>query len=269
MGAAGRDFHNFNTYFRDNESYEVVGFTAAQIPNIDDRRYPAELAGKLYPKGIPILPEDDLSQLIAARGGTGGVRLLRHLPHRPDAQGVDGAGERADFRLMGNRAVPAVQVPVISVCAVRTGAGKSQPPGRYARFEGAGREWWRSGIPCPTATWSSRRCSASPPTRTWTGTNAPSRRREEYEPLIDNGHRRLRRRGLRAHPEGGGEGGGRDRLGRREQRHLVLPVGPAHRDRRPASARPRDLLSSRGDERAHGGRGDHQQGADRGPARTY
>ena len=64
MGAAGRDFHNFNTYFRDNESYEVVGFAAAQIPNISDRKYPAELAGELYPDGIMIHPESDLVSLI-------------------------------------------------------------------------------------------------------------------------------------------------------------------------------------------------------------
>ena len=64
MGAAGRDFHNFNMFFRDNENYEVVAFTATQIPEIDDRRYPTELAGKLYPKGIQIHPEDDLVKLI-------------------------------------------------------------------------------------------------------------------------------------------------------------------------------------------------------------
>ncbi len=64
MGAAGRDFHNFNVCFRDNEDYEVIAFTATQIPGIDDKRYPSELAGRLYPKGIPILPEDDLPDLM-------------------------------------------------------------------------------------------------------------------------------------------------------------------------------------------------------------
>src|SRR3972149_6271286 len=64
IGAAGRDFHNFNTFFRDNSAYEVVAFTATQIPNIDDRRYPPELAGKLYPHGIPIYPESELTGLI-------------------------------------------------------------------------------------------------------------------------------------------------------------------------------------------------------------
>ena len=64
MGAAGRDFHNYNTYFRDNEQYEVVGFTATQIPDITDRKYPAELAGKLYPEGIPIYDEKDFEKLI-------------------------------------------------------------------------------------------------------------------------------------------------------------------------------------------------------------
>jgi len=64
MGAAGRDFHNFNVYFRNNDSYEVIAFTAAQIPNIDDRKYPSVLAGPLYPEGIPIYPEGDLERLI-------------------------------------------------------------------------------------------------------------------------------------------------------------------------------------------------------------
>ena len=68
LGAAGRDFHNFNTFFRDNPDYEVVAFTATQIPNIDDRRYPAALAGALYPEGIPIEPEEDLEKLIYNRG---------------------------------------------------------------------------------------------------------------------------------------------------------------------------------------------------------
>lgn len=64
MGAAGRDFHNFNTFFRDNEEYEVVAFTATQIPNIENRKYPSSLAGKLYPNGIPIYPEEELPELI-------------------------------------------------------------------------------------------------------------------------------------------------------------------------------------------------------------
>ncbi|HQQ57499.1 MAG TPA: GTPase, partial [Mesotoga sp.] len=64
LGAAGRDFHNFNTYYRDNEEFEVVAFTATQIPGIDDKKYPAELAGRLYPNGIPILPEDNFGKLI-------------------------------------------------------------------------------------------------------------------------------------------------------------------------------------------------------------
>ena len=64
MGAAGRDFHNFNVFFRDNKDYDVVAFTATQIPNIEGRRYPAELAGSLYPEGIPIYPESDLLDLI-------------------------------------------------------------------------------------------------------------------------------------------------------------------------------------------------------------
>ena len=81
MGAAGRDFHNFNVYFRDNAEYEVVAFTATQIPNIEGRRYPAELAGKLYPHGIPIFPESDLLKLIAEHKVQQVIFAYSDVPH--------------------------------------------------------------------------------------------------------------------------------------------------------------------------------------------
>jgi predicted GTPase len=128
MGAAGRDFHNFNVGFRDNPAYEVVGFTATQIPNITGRRYPAELAGPRYPDGIPIYEEDRLRDLI----GTLRADLVvfaysdvshMHVMHK--ASIVVAAG--ADFMLMGFDATALRSTkPVVSVCAVRTGAGKSQ-----------------------------------------------------------------------------------------------------------------------------------------------
>jgi len=128
MGAAGRDFHNFNTYFRDNPSYDVVGFTATQIPNIEGRRYPPELAGALYPDGIPIYPESALESLIAAHGVGQVVFSYSDVPHTyvmHKASQVLALG--ADFRLMGGRAtmLPSAK-PVVAVCAVRTGCGKSQ-----------------------------------------------------------------------------------------------------------------------------------------------
>ncbi len=128
MGAAGRDFHNFNTAFRDNPAYQVVAFTATQIPNIEGRVYPTELAGSLYPEGIPIYPESELSRLIRELAVDQVIFSYSDVPYnyvmRKSAQ-VMAAG--ADFRLMGGRATLVKSVkPVISICAVRTGCGKSQ-----------------------------------------------------------------------------------------------------------------------------------------------
>ena len=95
MGAAGRDFHNFNVFFRDNPDYEVVAFTATQIPDIEGRTYPKQLAGKMYPKGIPIYAESDLLKLIEEiKGRTGYLCLLGCAARSGDAQGFDGAGSR-------------------------------------------------------------------------------------------------------------------------------------------------------------------------------
>ncbi|MGD0997552.1 MAG: cyclic 2,3-diphosphoglycerate synthase [Thermoleophilia bacterium] len=128
MGAAGRDFHNFNTYFRDNEHYEVVAFTATQIPFINDRKYPAALAGRLYPNGIPIHDESELSALVKKHHVEQVVFAYSDVPyeylmHRSALVNALGA----DFRLMGpDHTMVKSTKPVIAVCAVRTGAGKSQ-----------------------------------------------------------------------------------------------------------------------------------------------
>jgi predicted GTPase len=128
IGAAGRDFHNFNTYYRDNELYNVVAFTAAQIPDIDDRKYPAELAGSLYPQGIPIYPQDKLPELIRDLKVDECVFAYSDVNYET-VMGisaiVNAAG--ADFTLLGpkNTSLKSTK-PVISVCAVRTGSGKSQ-----------------------------------------------------------------------------------------------------------------------------------------------
>jgi predicted GTPase len=128
MGAAGRDFHNFNTYFRDNAKYTVVAFTATQIPNIEGRRYPAELAGSLYPEGIPIYPEADLAMLIDQYKVDQVVFAYSDVPHEyvmHKASLVNALG--ADFLLLGgkNTMLPSSKT-VVAVCAVRTGCGKSQ-----------------------------------------------------------------------------------------------------------------------------------------------
>ncbi len=128
MGAAGRDFHNFNVCFRDNPDYRVVAFTATQIPNIEGRRYPAGLAGHLYPQGIPIYPEEELPALIRQYGVQQVVFAYSDVSHEyvmHKASLVVAAG--ADFRLMGTGlTMLKSKRPVVSVCAVRTGAGKSQ-----------------------------------------------------------------------------------------------------------------------------------------------
>jgi predicted GTPase len=128
MGAAGRDFHNFNVYFRDNAAYEVVAFTATQIPNIEGRRYPAALAGPLYPNGIPIHPESDLPQLIREHQVDQVVFAYSDISHETVMHRASVAlAAGADFRLLGPRATMLKSTkPVVAICAVRTGSGKSQ-----------------------------------------------------------------------------------------------------------------------------------------------
>lgn len=128
MGAAGRDFHNFNTYFRNNKDYEVVAFTATQIPDIEGRVYPASIAGELYPQGIPIYPEAELSELIKKYEVDQVIFAYSDVSHQTvmhKASQVLACG--ADFRLMGpDNTMIKSKAPVIAVTAVRTGSGKSQ-----------------------------------------------------------------------------------------------------------------------------------------------
>jgi predicted GTPase len=128
IGAAGRDFHNFNTYYRDNEAFEVVAFTAAQIPDISGRVYPAALAGRLYPRGIPIEDEKELPRLIKELKADECIFSYSDVPYqRVMATGaiVEAAG--ASFSMLGPKDTQVKSTkPVISVCAVRTGCGKSQ-----------------------------------------------------------------------------------------------------------------------------------------------
>ncbi|MCA9999792.1 MAG: GTPase, partial [Anaerolineales bacterium] len=128
MGAAGRDFHDFNTALRNNNQVEVVAFTATQIPNIDGRRYPPELSGPLYPEGIPIYPENQLEELIREHNiddvyfsySDVSHEYVMHIASRVLAAG-------AGFRLMNPRlTMLKSSKPIVSVCAVRTGCGKSQ-----------------------------------------------------------------------------------------------------------------------------------------------
>jgi len=128
MGAAGRDFHNFNVYFRDNPRYQVVAFTAAQIPNIECRLYPPSLAGRLYPKGVPIYPEAHLAELIRKDRVDLVAFSYSDVPHVEVMHKATVAmAEGADFILIGaTYTMLKAKVPVVAICAVRTGCGKSQ-----------------------------------------------------------------------------------------------------------------------------------------------
>ncbi len=128
MGAAGRDFHNFNVFFRDQEEYEVVAFTATQIPNIEDRTYPPVLAGRLYPEGIEIEPEEDLERIIAERDVDQVVFSYSDLSHEEVMHlGSRAVAAGASFLLLGHsKTALRSSKPVIAVCAARTGSGKSQ-----------------------------------------------------------------------------------------------------------------------------------------------
>lgn len=136
VGAAGRDFHNFNTNFRDNKDYEVVAFTATQIPDIEGRVYPPELAGSLYPDGIPIVKESELESLIYKHGVHEVVFSYSDVPYNyvmNRSSIANNAG--ASFRLMGlSETWLKSSKPVVAICAVRTGCGKSQTTRRVAEI---------------------------------------------------------------------------------------------------------------------------------------
>ena len=136
MGAAGRDFHNFNTFYRDNEQYNVVAFTATQIPDIEGRVYPAPLAGSLYPDGIPIHDESELISLISQHNVDEVVFSYSDLSHvdvMHKGAIVNAAG--ADFKMMGmSRTAIKTNKPVIGIGAIRTGCGKSQTTRRVAEI---------------------------------------------------------------------------------------------------------------------------------------
>ena len=190
MGAAGRDFHNFNVYFRDNANYEVVAFTATQIPNIEGRKYPASLAGKLYPKGIDIYPEKDLRELIKKHGVEQVVFAYSDVAHvdvMHKASIVNAAG--ADFRLMGgNQTALKSKVPVVAICAVRTGSGKSQTTRAIASILRAkGRRVVAIRHPMPYGDLEKQAVQRFATYADLDKNECTIEEREEYEPHIDKG----------------------------------------------------------------------------------
>lgn len=190
MGAAGRDFHNFNIFFRDNADYEVIAFTAAQIPNIEGRRYPAQLAGSSYPKGIPIHAEEDLSQLIKDKAIDLVIFAYSDVPHEyvmHQASLVINAG--ADFQLMGSEKTELKSSkPVVAVCAVRTGAWKSQTTRHVSRILGEmGYQVAAIRHPMPYGDLVAQAVQRFAKHEDLDKHNCTIEEREEYEPHIDNG----------------------------------------------------------------------------------
>ena len=190
MGAAGRDFHNFNVFFRNNPDYEVVAFTATQIPDIDGRTYPAALAGRMYPKGIPIHAEDDLLQIIREQNVDQVVFAYSDVPHEyvmHKASMVLAAG--ADFRLMGEKSTQLKSTkPVVSICAVRTGAGKSQTTRRVSLIlRGMGYRLAVVRHPMPYGDLEKQEVQRFANYADLDKHECTIEEREEYEPHIDNG----------------------------------------------------------------------------------
>ena len=190
MGAAGRDFHNFNVYFRNNADYEVVAFTATQIPNIEGRVYPTELAGADYPEGIPIYPESELVDLIRELEVDQVVFAYSDVPHEyvmHKASIVNAAG--ADFRLMGaDTTMLNSTKPVLAVCAGRTGSGKSQTTRRVCDIL---RKMSKRVVavrhPMPYGDLAAQACQRYATYDDMDRYDCTIEEREEYEPLIDRG----------------------------------------------------------------------------------
>jgi predicted GTPase len=190
VGAAGRDFHNFNTAYRDDDRYDVVAFTATQIPGIEGRVYPAALAGSLYPNGIPIHPEDDLDGLIGTLEADEVVFSYSDVSHEAVMHlGSRALAAGADFTLLGPASTAlTAQVPVVAVCAVRTGSGKSQTTRAVTRIlKGAGRKVAVVRHPMPYGDLVAQAVQRFETYEDLDSHHCTIEEREEYEPHIEGG----------------------------------------------------------------------------------
>jgi predicted GTPase len=190
MGAAGRDFHNFNVLYRNDPSFHVVAFTAAQIPFIQDRTYPKELAGPDYPEGIPIYPEEELPHLIKGKNVDAVVFSYSDVSHNEVGHKASiAAATGADFVLLGSeRTMLKSEKPVISVCAVRTGCGKSG----VTRFvggivSGTGKRPVAIRHPMPYGDLLKQRSERYSTLDDVKNCNCTIEEMEEYEPLVNSG----------------------------------------------------------------------------------
>lgn len=191
LGAAGRDFHNFNVVYRNDADYEVVAFTATQIPDIDDRKYPAALAGDLYPEGIPILPEEELETIIAEKDIQLCVMSYSDLSDNTVMElcsRVNAAG--ADFTFLGaEKTMLRSSKPVIAVCAVRTGCGKSQTTRRVIDIlQAAGKKVVAIRHPMPYGDLVAQRVQRFEKIEDLEKHNCTIEEMEEYEPHIRRGN---------------------------------------------------------------------------------
>ncbi len=190
MGAAGRDFHNFNTVYRDNKDVEVVAFTATQIPDIHGRKYPAVLAGKLYPKGIPIYDESELINLIKKHAIDEVVFSYSDVPYQylmERAAYVTSAGARFSFEGSYPTMIKSKK-PVVSVCAIRTGCGKSQTTRRVAEaLQAMGKKVVAIRHPMPYGDLAKQACQRFATLKDLDKHKCTIEEREEYEPHIMSG----------------------------------------------------------------------------------
>ncbi len=187
MGAAGRDFHNFNVLYRNNKNVEVVAFTATQIPDIHGRKYPAQLAGKLYPKGIPIHDESELLKLIQKHGVEEVIFSYSDLPYQyvmEKSAYVMAAGAR--FAVEGGEpTMIKSKKPVVSVCAIRTGCGKSQTTRRVAEvLQAMGKKVVAIRHPMPYGDLAKQACQRFATLKDLDKHKCTIEEREEYEPHI-------------------------------------------------------------------------------------
>ena len=266
-GAAGRDFHNFNVVYRGRDEYDVVAFTATQIPDIDGRVYPALLAGELYPDGIPIRPEAELEELIREHEVDEVVFAYSDVTHEHVMHiGSRALAAGASFRLLSpHDTMITSSKPVVAdlrrAHRARARARRRAGSPQLLREDGKRVAVLRHPMPYGDLT--------KQVVQRFAALRGPRRRR-----LHDRGARgvraahrrgqpRLRGHRLRGDPRGRRAGGGRDRLGRRQQRHAVHQAGRPHRRRRPAPARARAALPPGRDEPAHGGRLRREQGGQR------
>ena len=190
MGAAGRDFHNFNVYYRDKPEYEVVAFTATQIPGIDDRIYPPELAGQFYPDGIPIKNEDQLEAIVAEQNVDEVVFAYSDVSHGHVMHiGSRAMAAGADYVLLGPRSTEIkARVPVVAVCAVRTGSGKSQTTRAVTRIlKAAGKKVAVIRHPMPYGHLVDQVAQRFETFEDLTAADCTIEEREEYEPHLAQG----------------------------------------------------------------------------------